>query len=297
MNTTRLEAGGSGPFGAEALSLLTSARRVGLVLSGGSLRCAFQVGALETLRELGIQPSVIVGVSAGVWNAAAVAAGNGHRLRHYWRAFCRMPHIDLRNLLRRQSPYNFPEIHRRTFPRYVGSERLRRPEVPPVLVGLTRLRDRRPTLLDARLAEDPLSLLLASNYLPPFFWSTPPIDGERYGDGGLTNNIPYEGAFEAGCDAVVLITMKGESEGGLYRNPREIDHVIPSHYRERMVVIRPRHRLPASFTDHRWPVINHLITLGRLRSREVLLGERHPETEARPGGRALTAMVFGWLGG
>ena len=40
-------------------------------------------------------------------------------------------------------------------------------------------------------------------------------------------------------DAVVLVTMKGESEGGLYRNPHEPDHAIPPPYRERTVVIRP----------------------------------------------------------
>ena len=54
--------------------------------------------------------------------------------------------------------------------------------------------------------------------MPPFYTHAPRIGGERYGDGGLTDNVPYEKAFAEGCDAVVLVTMKGESEGGLYRN-------------------------------------------------------------------------------
>ncbi len=274
------------------LDLLLSARRVGFVFSGGSARCAFQIGAVETLLELGVRPAVCVGVSGGAWNAAAVAVGHAHRLRHYWRAFVRMPGVDLRNLLRPEhSPFRWREIHRRTFGRYVSAERLRRPETLPVLVGVTRLSDRRAAAFDLRQAEDPLHVLLASNYLPPFYTHAPRIGGERYGDGGMSNNIPYELAFEAGCDAVVLITMKGESEGPLYRSPREIEHEIPEPYRDRVVVIRPRHRLPVPFVERRWASLRSTIELGRLRAREVLLGEVHPETEARAEGVALTILL------
>jgi hypothetical protein len=58
------------------------------------------------------------------------------------------------------------------------------------------------------------------------------------------------------------------------------------------VVVRPRHRLPLSFTERRWPVLRQAIELGRLRAREVLLGERHPETEeARAAGISPSARL------
>jgi predicted acylesterase/phospholipase RssA len=202
-----------------------------------------------------------------------------------------MPYLDLRNLLHEHSPYIFTELHRRTFRRYVGAERLRRPEALPLLVGVTRLADSRLTLFDARQLPDPLQVLLASNYLPPFYTHAPRIHGERYGDGGLTDNVPYESAFAAGCDAVVVVTMKGESEGGINRSPRDLDHAVPEPYRSRTVVIRPRHRLPASFTERRWPILRGLMDLGRLRTREVLLGETHPETEARAATPAPTILL------
>lgn len=280
-----------GPKETETLRLLRSAGRVGLALSGGSARCAFQIGVIETLAELGIEPAVCVGVSGGAWNAAAVAVGHSHRLRAYWRAFTRMPGLDLRNLLREHSPYRWNEIHRRTFSRYVGPERLRRPETRPVFVGVTRLSDRRGLYYDLRTAEDPLQILLASNYLPPFYTHAPRIDGERCGDGGITDNIPYEKAFEEGCDAVVLVTMKGESEGPPYRNPREVEHEIPPAFRDRLVVIRPRHRLPTPFLERRWSVIVQAIELGRLRAREVLLGEVHPPTDVRAERIAPSVLV------
>ncbi len=274
-----------------ALEILRSARKVGLVLSGGASRCAFQVGVIETLTELGFQPDLCVAVSGGAWNAATVSAGTVPRLRHYWRAFLRMPRFDVRNLLRDHSPYRFPEMHRRTFSRYVGVERLRRPEACPVWVGVTRLRDRQGAFFDLRTVEDPLALCLASNYVPPFYTHAPRIDGERYGDGGMSDNLPYEKAFAEGCDTVVLVTMKGESEGDLYRNPREPDHVIPPPYRERTVVIRPRHRLPCAFTETRWEVLRPIMDLGRLRAREVILGEYHAETEVRSEMGALAILI------
>jgi len=279
------------PRQTEALRRLLAAQRVGIVFSGGSARCAFQIGVVETLLELGVRPALCTGVSGGAWNAAAVAVGHAHRLRTYWRTFSRMPELDLSNLLREHSPYRWSEIHRRTFSRYVGIDRLRRPETLPVFVGVTRLSDRQPLYYDLRTADDPLNVLLASNYLPPFYTHAPHIDGERCGDGGITNNIPYEKAFEEGCDAVVLVTMKGESEGLPYRNPREVQHAVPPAYRDRLIVIRPRHRLPTPFLERRWPVLLQAIELGRLRAREVLLGEVNPAADVRPARVAPSALL------
>lgn len=274
-----------------SLAFLRSARRIGFVFSGGSARCIFQVGVIDTLFELGIRPAVCVGVSAGAWNAAAVAAGTSHQLRRYWRAFARMPHVDLRNLLRERSPFRLAEIHRRTFTRYVGIERLRSPEALPLFIGVTRLRDKTGFYFDARTVDDPIELLLASNFLPPFYSRPPRIAGESYGDGGMVNNIPYEKAFEEDCDAVVLMSNKGESEGRIYRSPREPRHEIPSPWRERTVVIRPRHRLPVAFAERRWSALSAVGEMGRLRAREVLLGETHAETEVR-GEIPLTGAIF-----
>lgn len=49
--------------------------KVGLALSGGVFRSAFQVGVLEALHERNFQPKVIVGVSSGAWNGACLVTG------------------------------------------------------------------------------------------------------------------------------------------------------------------------------------------------------------------------------
>jgi len=262
-------------FGPTPLQLLRAANRVGFVFSGGGSRCAFQIGVVEALYELGIQPCVCTAVSAGAWNAAAVAVGNQRRLRSYWRAFMRMPHVDVTNLLREHSPFIFNEVHRRTFSRYVGIDRLWSPRALPLLIGATRLRDRQFVVFDARRMDDPFQLMLATNYVPPYYSHPPRLDGEIYVDGCWSNNLPYAEAFAAGCDAVVLMTMRSESEGGMYRSPREPDHVIPSPFDRRVVTIRPRQRVHLGLIGNSWHAIVELIELGRRRTQEVLLGE-HP---------------------
>ena len=265
-------------LGPVPMELLRSAKRVGFVFSGGGFRCAFQIGVVEVLDELGILPGLCTAVSAGAWNAAAVAVGNQRQMRRYWRAFMRMPHVDVTNLLREHSPFIFNEVHRRTFARYVGSERIRSPQALPLLIGATRLRDRQFVVFDARQVEDPLQLMLATNYLPPYYSHPPRLDGEIYVDGCWSNNLPYEAAFAAGCDAVVLITMKAESEGRIHRNPRDPEHVIPSLYDRRVVVIRPRQRLPLGLIENNWPRMVEIIDLGRQRALEVL-GAASPAIE------------------
>jgi predicted patatin/cPLA2 family phospholipase len=70
---------------------------------------------------------------------------------------------------------------------------------------VTRLSDRAAVLFDTAATDDPLQLLLASNYLPPFYTRAPQIGGVRYGDGGLSDSLPYEAALERGCEMVVII--------------------------------------------------------------------------------------------
>ncbi len=271
-----------------AFERLRAARAPALLFGGGSARCIFQVGVVETLYELGIRPAVCLGVSAGAWNAAAVAVGNWQRLRAYWRFFCRMPSIDLFNLGREHSPFIWSRLHERAFARYVGAERIKAAESLPLYVAVTRLRDNTSVIVDVRATSDPFRILLASNYLPPFYTHPLEVDGERYGDGGWSDNAPYEALFARGCDVVVLMASKGESEGGLHRNTADPDHVIPEDYRDRVIVIRPRHRMPLGFVERRWKKLAPIADLGALRAREVLLGERHPETDLAARGRAPT---------
>ena len=94
----------------------------------------------------------------------------------------RMPHIDLRNLLVDHSPWRFRHMHKRNFDRFIGSDRFRQPDALPLFVSVSRFRYGANVTSDARDVDDPLQLLLATNYLPPFYTHRPVIDGVAYGD-------------------------------------------------------------------------------------------------------------------
>lgn len=278
------------------LQRLTDANRVGFLFSGGSSRCIFQVGVVETLYELGVRPAMCLGVSAGSWNAAAVAVGNWRRLRSYWRFFARMPAVDLTNLFREHSPFIWSRMHRKAFERYVIAENIQADTALPLYCAMTRLRDRAAVVVDVKAAADPFAVLLASNYLRPFYTHARELDGERHGDGSFSDNAPYEYLFDRGCDAVVLMVSKGESEGGIFRNFDDSDHVIED---DRVVVIRPRHRMPLAFMERRWDRLAAIADLGALRAREVLLGERHAETDVAASGLAPSVYydrIRSWFG-
>lgn len=275
----------------EAFDRLRNAKKIAFVFSGGSSRCAFQVGVMERLSALGIHASMTVGVSAGSWNAAIVASHIEHRARFMWRTFGRWEPFDLRNLFAELSPWRYATMHRRNFARFIGGK-LVAPDALPCFISVTRLRDRKGFVINVRDVERPIDLLLAANFLPPFYTRTPRVLGERFGDGGISDNAPYETAFEHGCDAVVLVTVKGESEGGIYKSTTDTDHEIPAAFRDRVIVIRPRHRLPYAFVERRWARISELMTLGDLRAREVLLGERHAETDIRAAGESPTMRLM-----
>lgn len=260
----------------EALERLRAAKEPAFLFTGGSTRCAFQVGVAECLAEIGIRPTRVLGVSGGGWNAAAVAAGRVSRLRYYWRYFVRVPHFDVRNVMREYTPFRYAHLHERAFERYIGRATLVSDDAIPMWVGVTRMEGMVSEVLSVREVPDPFRLILASNYLPPFYTRPVEIDGRSYGDGGLTNNLPYEWLLDRGADLVVIVSINGESAGGLFRNPREVDHEVPSRFADRVLAIRPRHRLPVFFIEWRWPQLEDAMNLGYLRAREVLMGEHHP---------------------
>ena len=278
----------------EALDRLRSAEKVAFVFSGGSSRCAFQVGVIERLvgaRNPCVDDrrcfggSVECGHRRGARRAPGTVSSGGRT------AACRASICAICS----------PSFRRGATRKCTGAT-LRASSVT-ACTHPTRCRASSPSrvsatarafLLNARDVARPVDLLLAANFLPPFYTRTPRVLGERFGDGGVSNNAPYEIAFEHGCDAVVLVTVKGESEGGLYKSTDDVDHEIPAAFRDRVIVIRPRHRLPYAFLERKWSRITELMTLGDLRAREVLLGERHLETDVRAEGDAPTMRLLRW---
>lgn len=218
-------------------------RRLGLVLSGGFLRGAFQVGVIEALHARGVRFEVVVGISSGAWNAACIATDQIAEMRSFWLEVARAPKLRLKNLWRYGTPSNFPEIVRRIPMRRLRFERLSDSGVW-LRIGALALRDRRLHFFDVwddRRAF--FASLMASNYLPGIYGYPLPVAGRYYADGGLIDNVPYEAAFAAGCDRAVVVVA--DPQGRIWKRPFAArPHTIPAAARARLTVIHPQAPLP-----------------------------------------------------
>ncbi len=216
---------------------------LGLVLSGGFLRGAFQVGVVEALHARGLRFGVVAGVSSGAWNAACIATGQVHEMREFWLAVARAPKLRWRNLWRHATPSNFPEIVRQVPMRRLRFEGMEDSGVR-LLIGATSVRERRLRWFegfDDRQAF--FDSLMASNYLPGVYGRPIRIGGRYYVDGGLVDNVPYEAVLEAGCQRALVVVPDWHGriwKRLLSRGP----HEVPRASRRRLIVIHPDAPLP-----------------------------------------------------
>jgi NTE family protein len=168
-----------------------------LVLSAGGLWAAWQVGAWQVLREQ-FHPDVIVGASAGAWNAWAIAGGaTPEELAAQWmdQAAARTMQFGLHRagFLRSEPMY---ETARELFARY----RPRMPfaltlvEVPPMRSHIVR--DRAITWKH-----------LAASSSIPFGYPPVEIDGKYYVDGGLRAGLPLWAAEELGARRALALNV------------------------------------------------------------------------------------------
>ncbi len=185
------------------------------VLSGGANYGAQQVGALEVLFERGIQPDIVIGVSAGALNAAWVAAhptlAGVHELARIWReeATAIAPPVGplaalvrviggRDSLLSNDSLLQFIRrwpFAEDTFGNYI------RPRLYTVAAQYT----------DGALrifGDDPddrvLDGLMSSTAMPPFY---PPweVNGALYLDGGVTSHLPVQAAVARGANEIFAL--------------------------------------------------------------------------------------------
>jgi NTE family protein len=181
-----------------------------LVLGGGSSRGAIQIGMLQVLTEHGFIPDRIFGSSVGAINGVGFAADPTRE------GVERMTQVWLR--IRREDIYPQGRLHgpwlyfQQRDAVYVNSglraiieegfphDRLE-DAVVPVEVVATSLFDGGERWFTYGSAVD---AVLASAAMPAIF---PPveIDGEKYIDGGVVDNVPIQRAIDAGATRIVVL--------------------------------------------------------------------------------------------
>lgn len=181
-----------------------------VVLGGGGMLGAVQVGMLRALVEAGVRPDVVLGTSVGALNGAVLAAVPpaevADRLDELWRSpdaralFAAGTVQRLRELARSGVAAHPSGPLRRAVTAVLGERRI---EDLPVRFQCcaASIEDAAEHWFDRGPAVD---AVLASAAVPGLL---PPavVDGRHYLDGGLVNSIPLGRAVELGADRVFVL--------------------------------------------------------------------------------------------
>ncbi len=185
--------------------------RTAFVLSGGGNLGAIQVGMLRALAERDIVPDVVLGCSVGALNGAGYAADptldGVARLEQHWRettSHTLMPSSRIPSavqLLRKGASLHSNEGLRSGLRALLGEgSRIEDLELPFQCVAAD-VEDAVERWFDQG---DLVESILASAALPAVY---PPvvIDGRRYIDGGVIDNVPIARAVELGCRTIYVL--------------------------------------------------------------------------------------------
>jgi NTE family protein len=188
------------------------------VLSGGGNYGALQAGAVEALLAHGIEPDMLVGVSAGALNAAWLAAHPTHagarRLAQIWRNsapafFPPLSRMRMSFRLVRSKDSLLPNDRLQQFVRKwaLAGTTFGEYTRPRLYVGAARLADGALRVFGDRASDRLLDALMASTALPPLY---PPweVDGVAYIDGGVVSDVPVRVAVTHGADEIFALQIR-----------------------------------------------------------------------------------------
>ena len=178
-----------------------------LVLEGGGMRAQYASGAMDAFLAAGLRFPYVIGVSAGISNAASYVSGQFERNRRIFTTFAGDPrYFSWRNWLRRGNPFGMDFIYRE-LPRHVPFD-FEAFAASPVRfrIGATDCETGRAVYFDqgdATLEE----ALLASSSLP-MVGRMARVNGRLYLDGGIADPIPFRQAAADGFPRRVVVLTR-----------------------------------------------------------------------------------------
>lgn len=184
---------------------------LGLALSGGGGKGAYQIGAWRALIELGwdSRVSAVSGASVGALNAALIGCTNYERAEALWKSITPLQFLDIDLPLENDGVFsreglvqliqNHLDLNRlaASSRRVFANTSQREPDGS----YLARYFD-----LNAAGAGRALQILLASSALPVAY-SSVLLDGKPNLDGGLTDNLPVKPLYDMGLRYIVAVSV------------------------------------------------------------------------------------------
>ncbi len=211
-----------------------------LVLAGGGAKGAYQIGAWKAFLELDIKFSAVSGASVGALNAALIAQGDYRKAEELWdgisldKIVCIPPDlVEQGRLYVNKRNIKYLKELNRSILKYGGLDTTPLLNLIKSTVDETGLRNNGTDLglvtfnvgkmkpvelfLDSIPQGKLADYLLASASFPAFKRTT--IDGNKYTDGGIYDNIPYRMIKNRGYKNIIVVDISG---AGRNRRPEII---------------------------------------------------------------------------
>ena len=184
--------------------------KLGLVVEGGASRVYFSTGVMDFLLEKNIRANYVVGVSAGIANAASYISGQlGRNLQVGTNFLTDKRYMGMRHLLnpKKRSYYNIDFVFGGImdyvpfdFDGYNASGCHATAVVTNLFTGKAEY-------IDVSHHNGDWTPMIASCSLPIMFKPVKMGDS-LYLDGGIADPIPVNRAIEDGCDKIIVITTR-----------------------------------------------------------------------------------------
>ena len=190
-------------------------KKTALVLSGGGSRGAYQIGAWRALEELGWEFDMVVGVSVGSLNGSMVAQGERFLAETLWRQL-ETDHIFDVNKNATTADFALEFIKQGG----AGTDRLKEfidthldeDKIRKSKIDFGLLTVEFPSLKPHYMWKDDIPKGKISDFILASCSAFPAlqvhdIDGKKYADGGVENNLPIHMAVERGATDIVAIYL------------------------------------------------------------------------------------------
>lgn len=218
--------------------------KIGVVDVGGGLRGSFGAGVLDYCMEQRIRFDFGIGVSAGAANISSYMANQrGRNFVFYTEYFQREQYMGVKNLIHTGSYIGLDYIYSSLSDHegdYPLDWKTIRNDPRDMMIVATDANTGLPHYFHKYdMRQDSYDPIKASCCVPvinrPY-----KVNGIPYYDGGLSDPVPYEKAFEAGCDKVVVILTRPEDYRRIPKNDKIIADLLHPHYPNASQAMRNR---------------------------------------------------------
>lgn len=186
--------------------------KIGLVVEGGGMKCAYNAGILDVFLDHQITFDYCIGVSGGAGNVASFVAGQrGRNIRFFTEHIHSPQYFGVKSLLKTGNLFGLQYIYG-DLTNSTGKDPLDFPAIMKnpaeyEVVATNAVTGEAEYFGKEDMKQDDYRPIMASSAIPAACRPVE-INGVPYYDGGISDAIPVRRALEKGCDCIVVILSK-----------------------------------------------------------------------------------------